>query len=317
MAWLAVAMDVTQEAVDWVRTSVAGTAYTGPMHLVVWEAEGEDSAAAAPWAYTLRLYVPDDGTGQRLLAAIAAQLHPLQRTRLISELAITDCAELPPPPDAPPTSRVIGDRLVLLPPGAPESADANQLTIQLDHSLAFGSGFHPATRLSLQLLDRHVQPGMQTLDLGCGSGILSVALAKLGATVLALDNDPIAVAATQAMATQNDVADSITAQVGSLGQGSTLGHWLGEELTAIATIPATATFDLIVANILARVHITLAADYGAALRLVTPPMPQLITAGFTTDYEADVVAALGAAGFVVADRVMDGEWVALACQRKI
>lgn len=315
MAWLAVAMDVTQEAVDWVRTSLVGAAYHGPMQLTPWQAG--NTVASEPWAYTLRLYLLDDPTSQRTLSAIATQLTPLQRTRFISDFTVQPCAALPDQTDllqAP--VQAIGDRLVLVPPGASYPTPENKVTIQLEHSLAFGSGFHPATRLSLQLLDRHVQPGMHTLDLGCGSGILSVALAKLGATVVALDNDPIAVSATEAMATQNGVTAQITAQTGSLGQGNTLGHWLGEELSAIAPPPNPGPVDLIVANILARVHIALATDYAAALRSGQPG-PHLITAGFTTDYEPDVVAGLEATGFTVRDRVTEADWVALAYDRKV
>ena len=100
---------------------------------------------------------------------------------------------------------------------------------------------------------------MQVLNLGCGSGILSVALAKLGAGVLALDNDPAAVQAAKANVELNAVQQQVTVMQGSLGTGARLGHWMGwMALGEVQPIQGQAAFDLIVANILARVHI--AAD---------------------------------------------------------
>ena len=203
----------------------------------------------------------------------------------------------------------IGDRFVVLSPHVSYQPEAHELTLKIGTGLAFGSGLHPATIVSLRLLGRHVVPGSAALDLGCGSGILSVAIAKLGAQVLALDNDEIAVAATQAAVQQNQVEPLVTVQRGSLGQGSEMGHWMGGE--AIAATPAVApvqAFDLIAANVLARIHITLAPDYRQALR----PDGTLITAGFTADYADEVDAALVEAGLVQVDREQIDEWIGLA-----
>jgi ribosomal protein L11 methyltransferase len=102
---------------------------------------------------------------------------------------------------------------------------------------------------------------------------------------------------------------------GSLGQGCELGHWMGGEVlgevksigsTALTDHPGIAPFDLIVANILARVHITLAPDFKRSLT----PSGLLITAGFTKDYEEAVAAALGKEGFEAVDCERLQEWVA-------
>jgi ribosomal protein L11 methyltransferase len=172
--------------------------------------------------------------------------------------------------------------------------------------------------LSLQLLEQYVVPGMQALDLGSGSGILSVAIAKLGAQVLAIDNDPVAVAATQDAVTLNDVPQQVTVKAGSLGSGSHLGHWMGrsmENSTAQAsTRQAEPIFDLIMANILARVHVALADDYRQALRARDRQKALLITSGFTVDDQPSVLDALARAGFQQVNQQRHHEWVALVHQ---
>ena len=202
----------------------------------------------------------------------------------------------------------IGQRFVVLATDAVYQPCPDEILLRLKPSLAFGSGLHPATMLSVRLLERYVTPGMKALDLGCGSGILSVAIAKLGAQVLALDNDAIAVQATQATIQDNQVEAQVTVQCGSLGDGSSLGHWMSGTLTQEVSTVQASDLDLIVANILGRIHITLAADYRNALR----PNGLLITAGFTTDQELEVVAALQTVGFEALKYKRSGDWIAIA-----
>ena len=85
--------------------------------------------------------------------------------------------------------------------------DASAVNIVLDPGLAFGTGSHPTTRLCLDWLDRHMSPGSSVIDYGCGSGILAVAAAKLGASrVVGVDIDPPALVASRYNAQQNRVA---------------------------------------------------------------------------------------------------------------
>ena len=148
---------------------------------------------------------------------------------------------------------------------------------------AFGSGTHPTTRLCLLALEDVVRPGDCVLDVGCGSGVLSIASALLGAsTVTATDIDPEALAASTTNARANGVSGRITTVVAPGG-----------------------AYDVIVANILAPVLLDLATDVLAALR----PGGALILSGLLEDRWDHVAAAFALIG---SPRITtEGGWVAL------
>ncbi|NJR38981.1 MAG: 50S ribosomal protein L11 methyltransferase [Leptolyngbyaceae cyanobacterium CSU_1_4] len=321
MPWMELSLDTTSEAVDWVCTLLAGTGYRGKVEIVECPPD-----SGSHWAFTLYLYLPQ-AQAQAQAQEIADVLLPLHRTGIATELQVRIVEDLAAAKSSQavssPRIHRVGDRFVILSESDELSSSyspaPHELTLQIKTSLAFGSGLHPATQLSLRLLEKHITSEMKTLDLGSGSGILSVAIAKLGAQVLAIDNDAIAVQATQDALQRNGVVSQATVLQGSLGQGSQLGHWMGGKTTdesktldaisdriSASDLSRIAPFDLIVANILARVHITLAPDFRRALI----PSGLLITAGFTTDYEAAVASALGEEGFEAVDCERLQEWVA-------
>ena len=134
----------------------------------------------------------------------------------------------------------IGTRFLVLPSWLPQP-DTDRLVIRIDPGMAFGTGTHPSTRLCLLELEKRVQPGDRLVDLGCGSGILSIAGALLGAQeILALDIDSQAVETTKANAERNGVAEKLRVQKGSVQDLSTAER-------------NGSTPDLIFANILAPV----------------------------------------------------------------
>ncbi len=293
MVWTALSVSATYEAVDWICTLLAGLDYPGEIHIALTD--------QSDWDFTVDLYLP----ARVRLQSVLEKLSPLERSHLVSEPQIEEIELIPPQP---PLSYPIGNHFVILSSDAPEPTPPN-IPLRIDPTLTFGSGFHPATQLCLKLIERLVSPDMKTLDLGCGSGILSVAIAKLNAQVLALDNDSRSVEATQAAIRRNQVETQVTVREGSLGQGSTLGHWMGGEISGSVTrVDAIAEFDLIVANIFARIHIALVGEYQRSLR----SDGLIITAGYTNEYESELDAVFSQAGFKRVDQAALNEWSAIA-----
>ena len=313
MSWIELSLDTTAEAADWVWTLLAKAIAVEDIQI----SEYQDRQTNTKWKFTIQIYLLEDARIYQRIEAIAAILAPLYRTSLTTELQTFVVEQKPYQIEQnikKSLIRRIGDRLVILSADSTYQANNSQeIILRLQNSLTFGTGLHPATILSLQLLERHVKPSMHTLDLGSGSGILSVAIAKLGASVLAIDNDSIAVTATQDAVQLNQVASQVTVTCGSLGSASQLGHWLGgDSIESVPEIKANSQFDLIVANIFARIHISLAAEFYKALRSTSMHSGILITAGYTSDREEDITAAMREAGLAVYDRAQIDEWIAIA-----
>lgn len=186
-----------------------------------------------------------------------------------------------------------GEHLVVVPTWRLYERQPSDVTIALDPGMAFGTGQHETTRMCLEAIERAVRPGMAVLDAGCGSGILSLASAKLGAReVIAVDVDPNCVRITTENARLNDVEAIVTAREGSLGDA-----WPFPEATL-------QRFDVVVANIIARVIIDMAAPLVDAL----VPGGRLVVSGVIGEREGETVAVLAEQGAeIVSVRVM-GEW---------
>jgi len=184
-----------------------------------------------------------------------------------------------------------GRRLWVCPAGMPVD-DPDAIRIELDPGLAFGTGTHPTTALCLTWLDGQELGGQQMVDYGCGSGILAIAAAKLGAVrVLAMDIDPQALIATRDNAARNDVGDRLTVT----------GDPALDERSA----------DLLIANILVGPLVELAPRFARALR----PGGRLALSGLLTD-QADTVTAAYRPWFDIATTATRDGWALLAGQRR-
>jgi ribosomal protein L11 methyltransferase len=192
----------------------------------------------------------------------------------------------------------IGRGLVIRPTWRRHRRVPGDVVLSLDPGMAFGTGLHPTTRLCLEGIEAWADDGLlaggtaRMLDVGCGSGILSIAAALLGAgSVVAVDTDPIAVEATRSNARLNRVARRVHVRRGSVPSGG-------------------GPFDLVVANLIT----SLLVDLAEGLRDELRPGGRLLASGVFADREGDVRAAFGAAGLEVAGRRAEGDWVALeAC----
>ena len=180
------------------------------------------------------------------------------------------------------------------------SQDRALIDLLIDPALAFGSGHHESTNMCLALLSELARDGMSALDVGCGSGILSISMKKLGAKVSACDTDEQAVSATRQNAEKNGV------QIDKIWLGSVSSP--NEQGSSAAVQPQ---FDLVVANIIADVILILSADLKKALK----PGGKLVLSGILEKYKDRIEQAFSDLNFVQMKK--QNEWLSFVYERKI
>ena len=189
----------------------------------------------------------------------------------------------------------LGKHIVVKPSWLEYAPAPDEVIVELDPGMAFGTGLHPTTRMCLVLLEDRVARGSRVLDVGTGSGILSIAAAKLGAgEVLALDLDPIAVDTAGRNVAANHAENVVQVLRGSLEADT------GRNL-----------FDLVCINILAEVI----SDLAPALAAVLRPGGVIIASGILDYKSEDVAEALKASGIMVSEKMQEEDWVALVGAR--
>lgn len=196
----------------------------------------------------------------------------------------------------------IGQRVVLKPTWEEFTPNADDIVIQLDPGMAFGTGMHPTTRLCIVALEQVVKAGDTVLDLGTGSGVLAFVAAHLGATtVLGADIDALAVRVARENATLNDITEqTLTIELGSVPTGM------------------AGRFQVIVANILAEVLVGLFDSKYGNPPLAEPLAPggTLILSGILAEKAEMVLNAAARYGLHLVDRKQEGDWVALVVRAK-
>lgn len=189
----------------------------------------------------------------------------------------------------------ISERFTIVPTWedyTPVSTD--ELIIELDPGMAFGTGTHPTTVMCLQGLEKVVKQGDTVVDIGTGSGVLSIGAAMLGAkSVHALDLDEVAVRSAKENVELNKVSDIVSVFHGNL----------------LDTVKEPA--DVVVANILAEIILSFTND---AFTIVKPG-GLYVTSGIIGAKRDDVKAALEASGFVIEEVLMMEDWVAIIARR--
>ena len=184
----------------------------------------------------------------------------------------------------------IGDRLVVVPSWCEFVPAPGDVTVELDPGMAFGTGLHPTTRMSLIAVEKYARAGQSVLDMGTGSGILSIAAARLGvASVLAVEKDPLAAKVARENVALNGVQETVSVEIGSLEKVSGM-------------------FDLLLVNILAEVIVSL-VEGGLLSHLKSGGY--FVAAGIVEEFETIVSQALESRQVEIVERFQEKDWLTL------
>ena len=194
----------------------------------------------------------------------------------------------------------IGERLIVIPDWE-EAESRGRVALRLNPGLIFGTGSHATTRLCLTALEKHVEKGMRVLDLGCGSGILSIASLLLGAeSAFACDIDEKAVDIAYENAALNGVGrDRYTVRAGDVLSDKRLRREMGDG------------YDIVAANIVSDVIIALAPEVSRWMK----PEGWFLCSGIIDDRAAEVRQVLENNGFTVAEEGQSEGWFGFLCRR--
>jgi ribosomal protein L11 methyltransferase len=256
--------------------------------------EGETAPLNAP--VIVRAYLPIDATTDDRRARIdmglrlISYLHPIPplKERVLKDRE-WEIQEFEPVR--------VGERMVIAPQGSKWDRRPDDIIIKLDPGLAFGTGHHPTTRMCMVYLEKLVKEGSNVLDLGCGSGILTLAAFKLGAgSVTGLDIESDAIKSSNENLGKNDLTEKANFHEGSLPD------------------PAApdGSFDITVANISANILIALAPRILVSLA----PEGVFIGSGTLVERKDDVEAAFIEAGAEFTDLTISGDWAAFSASMR-
>lgn len=188
----------------------------------------------------------------------------------------------------------ISENVMIKPTWETLDSTTDSLVIDIDPGMAFGTGTHPTTVLCVQALERYVKQGDLVIDVGCGSGILSIASGLLGAkNVMAYDLDDVAISSTNYNASLNGLETTIHAQQNNLLDG------------------INETVDVIVSNILAEIIVTFVDDAWECLN----QEGYFITSGIISEKNEMVVSKLKESGFNIISSHEQNDWVVIVAQK--
>ena len=190
----------------------------------------------------------------------------------------------------------VGQRFVIVPTWRSYKPSGSEIVLNMDPGMAFGTGHHPTTRMCLALLEEHCRTGMKLLDFGCGSGILSIAAHKLGATeVLGMDVDPVAVETASANVGMNSADECVSVILGTLPHIQVLA----------------GNYDIVLSNISTSVILDLSNELLSSVKLGG----SIILSGILRDRQTEISDCLGNYGAIIERVEIDGDWIAVvACK---
>ena len=309
MAWLEITIDTTSEKINYVVTNLTARGFADLViedqeefetfldeNRAYWDYIDEDLQEKLQGLSHIKIYLEDTDTAgmQRLESAVS----DLKLTMKVQPLPETDWEEswkdnYPP--------QEIGEKIVILPYWL-AGTEGDRLPVILDPGLTFGTGAHPTTRMVVQTMEQLVKPGAVCLDLGSGSGILSLCALRLGASsATGIDIDPKAEDIARENAAYNGfAAPEFTALTGNVTEDKDVMEAL-----------AAKEYDIVLVNIVADVIIALAPVLPNFLMEKTT----LICSGILDVRLADVLAALEKAGLTVTCVKEKEDWRCVAAKK--
>ena len=317
MAWLELKIDTTPDSIDGVAAALTAGGFEDLVMEDQQEFESFLDQNRAYWDYIdetlqdklqglscIKLYLEEDDVAglarlEKLLGSLRQKEEFGSLTLHQNALAETNWEEswkdnYPPQP--------IGEKLIVLPYWLCNDTD-NRLPIILDPGLTFGTGAHPSTQMVMEAMEEIVRPGMTCLDLGSGSGILSIAALRLGASsAIGVDIDPKAEDIARENAGYNSFASpEFTALTGNVTEDKELMAQLGSR-----------SYDLVLVNIVADVIIGLAP----VLPKFLDEHSTVICSGILDTRLQDVTAALEKAGLEITSLRSREDWRCVTAKRR-
>ena len=271
-----------------------------------WDYIDEEFQAELQGLSRIKLYLEVDGNEEKQLGKLQKVLEALKKRTKKNLGSLEISSQLLPETnweeswkDNYPPQRV-GEKLIVVPCWNPEAQ--GRIPVILDPGLTFGTGAHPSTQMCMEFMEEMVNEGMDVIDLGSGSGILSIAALRLGArTAVGVDIDPKAEDIARENAAYNDFgAERFDAVTGNV----TEDHGLMQKLSA-------KHYDLVFVNIVADVIIGLAP----VLKHFMDGSTRVICSGILDVREAEVHAALEAAGLRILASKAKEDWRSLVAGR--
>lgn len=309
MHWLEVSLTVNGELAEAVADVLARFAYSGVMMEQGVKYTDEEDAGTPTGPITVRAYLEMNDQIEETRQKLEESLYYLGRIQPLpaasyKQIADQNWMEAWKQHYQP---ILIGDRLVIVPAWM-NSPDPNRIPIRIDPGMAFGTGTHPTTQLCLELMERYFDdrassindPPSSVIDVGCGSGILSIAALKLGAkSALAVDIDAGSIVNARENADTNQIADELILEVGSVRE-------ILDGRFAFRKAP------LVLANILAPVIVRL---FDSGLADLMEENGAIILSGILEEQAPSVIETAQAKGLKTNEHKQMGDWVALSMSR--
>lgn len=301
-SWIELSVEVDHEAVEPVVELFSRYGYNEGVVIeepFTQDRDGDNVRVDISRPFRIRTFIPQESFDASALDSIRTGIWHLGQLRGIGELTVEtrneeDWANAWKAHYKPVR---VGIRVVVRPPWQTYDPGDDDIVVLLDPGMAFGTGTHPTTQTALRLLETLELDGRTVFDVGTGSGIIAIAAAKLGARkVDGVDIDPVSVRQAQTNIDLNGVRDTVTI-------------WQSGMEATDSTLP---TYDIVVANIIARVLVDISEQIAASVDAAGT----LVLSGIIDSKEQSVIDCYAALGFEMIDRQQIEDWIGHIWRRR-